>query len=97
MAPFDRSRRSSYSSSIVTVALSFIVSVINRYNIENRDFLYLLLHNNPHGKNDCDYFRAVYLLTNPDPGLPGAINRFGKSPLFTHSSRASQTDRQTEK
>jgi len=41
MASFDRSHTSSYWRSVVTMALSCIVSEIKRYTlVENRDFLY---------------------------------------------------------
>jgi len=59
MAPISRWHTSSYSSSIVTIAISCIVSKINQDTGQKSYFSYSLLHNKPPGKNRCKYFRGV--------------------------------------
>jgi len=60
MAPFDRSHTSSYSPSIVTMAISCIVCEIVTYILENREFfiphLYLAL---PQGVTPSEFREDV--------------------------------------
>ena len=76
-AAFDTSHT---IDSIVTMTTSFIVSEIKR------DIG--CIH------NTVSNIYVLFSQRNQTPGLAGGVNRFcKKTPLFTHSSRASQTDR----
>jgi len=79
--PLDSLHMHSYSSSIVTGPILY------RF----RDFSYSFYF--PYWENGCDYF--VLFLSQPNliSGLPGGVN----SLLSMHSTRALQTDGQTEK
>ena len=89
--PFDRSYTSSYSSSILTVAISCIVSEIKRdTGWKSADLFHTpLLRNNASSMGKT--VPNVFLQPSQILGLACGI-----SPLFTNSSSALQTNRVTD-
>ena len=51
VTPFDRSHTSFYSSSVITTVISCIVSEIQWYTVQNRDFSYPSSTQHPSGEN----------------------------------------------
>jgi len=97
MASYDRSHTRSYSSSVVSMAISCIVTELERDIGRNSRFVsypsYPLLHNNTWRKW-LQIFHAVFSPLSQIPGLSVGVYRFCKSLcLHTAHARRRQTDR----
>ena len=85
MAPFDTSFTSSHFSSIITVAISCIVSKIKQDTSRKCWLFYIpLLHNKRLGK--MEYFSTGPLITNPDLWPTRCCKQISEILQFMHSS-----------
>ena len=92
---------SSYSYTIITMAISCIVSQIKRDIDQKSRFLPPpLLHNKALEKKVCKYFLAVFFTTELDPWAMRWLNRFCRnSSVYSQFPRITdkQTNRQTDR
>ena len=61
VTPFDRSHTSFYSSSVITTVISCIVSEIQWYTVQNRDFSYPSSTQHPSGENVENIFAFFHI------------------------------------
>ena len=57
----------------------------------------ILCNNNSVEKCGCELFLRCFFYYREYPGLPGGVNRVCKKSSVSHSSRALQTGRQTDR
>jgi len=93
MTPFYKFLTSCYLSSIM--ALSCIVSEI-KLDIGRKSWFFIPPSTKPFVETVANIFALFLLQSSQFSGLPSGLNRFSKSPLFTHSTPVLQTDRQTD-
>jgi len=99
MALFDRSHRStSYLSSIVTMAISCIISEIKRDIGQISRCFCNRFYITTSREDDCEYFHAFYNRARFPASQLCDVYTYGfcKSPLFTQLTAYRQTDRQTD-
>jgi len=91
----------SYWRSIVTMPLKFIASEIKRDIGRKSHFFHTPVPRKKLWENGCEYFHAVCSQPSKIPGLPCRWRKYIVTKVlclvFTHSSRALKTDRQTNR